>query len=42
MRTSGWLRITLAVLLAGTLILTTGCGEMAMQSIKDGIYGYVR
>jgi len=41
MRTLRWLRIMLVVLLAGTLILTTGCGDMAMQSIKEGIYGYV-
>ena len=41
MRTSSWLRTTLAALFAGTLILTTGCGDMAIQSIKEGIYGYV-
>jgi len=41
MRTSSWLRTTWAALFAGTLILTTGCGDMARQSIKEGIRGYV-
>lgn len=35
------LQVTLMVLLAGTLILITGCGHMAMQAIKDGISDYV-
>jgi len=41
MRTSSRMQTTLAALLAGILILTTGCGDMAMQAIKEGIYGYV-
>ncbi len=41
MRTSSWLRTTLAALFAGTLILTTGCGDMARQSVKQGVLGYL-
>jgi len=32
---------TLLILLAGTLIFTTGCGHMSMQAIKDGVHDYV-
>lgn len=42
MRTSNRLRTILVLALASTLLLTTGCGgNMAMESIKEGVYNYV-
>jgi len=34
-------RITAALLIGGILLLTTGCGDMLSESVKNGIYNWV-
>ena len=41
MRTSRGLRLILTGILVLCGLTATGCGQMARQAIKDGLFGYV-
>ncbi len=41
MRHVKWRSPLLAILTAGLCMLTTGCGDLASQALKKGIYNYI-
>jgi len=41
MRHVTWRSPLLAILKAGLCILTAGCGDLASQALKTGIYNYI-